>query len=222
MNSPPRCLPWRFRHAARLAHGAAGSAEHGQNRGPTRRHHWADVCLRVLQAVVPLDEATLQQGLGSWWKPSWLYQRGLPPQATYMFKHASSRMPRISHCCDQDPATVIQRIAQVLAAQFPDMVTRNRNCSPSTTPRRARAPAITSWQRAGERALQRSANSGGDQPSHQGTRGAQDPAGQAPSAFSTSWTCRSTLGQALTVTKGYAAPEVGSTPTPERARCVSR
>ena len=42
----------------------------------------------LLQAVAPLEEATLQQGLRQLVEAELLYQRGLPPQATYLFKHA--------------------------------------------------------------------------------------------------------------------------------------
>ena len=43
----------------------------------------------VLQAVSPVDEATLQQALAQLVDAELLYQRGLPPQATYL----SSSMP---------------------------------------------------------------------------------------------------------------------------------
>jgi predicted ATPase len=42
----------------------------------------------LLQAVAPWDEATLQRGLHQLVEAEFLYQRGLPPQATYVFKHA--------------------------------------------------------------------------------------------------------------------------------------
>src|SRR5262249_19314182 len=38
----------------------------------------------LLQAVSPLDEATLQQGLRQLVEAELVYQRGAPPQATYM------------------------------------------------------------------------------------------------------------------------------------------
>src|SRR5207247_642795 len=41
----------------------------------------------LLQAVSPWDEATLQQGLHQLVEAEFLYQRGLPPQAMYVFKH---------------------------------------------------------------------------------------------------------------------------------------
>ena len=42
----------------------------------------------LLQAVSSLDEALLQQGLRQLVEAELIYQRGLPPQATYLFKHA--------------------------------------------------------------------------------------------------------------------------------------
>jgi len=42
----------------------------------------------LLHALSPLDEATLQQGLHQLVEAELIYQRGLPPQATYVFKHA--------------------------------------------------------------------------------------------------------------------------------------
>src|SRR5262249_45962225 len=42
----------------------------------------------VLHAVSPWDEATLRRGLHQLVEAEFLYQHGLPPQATYLFKHA--------------------------------------------------------------------------------------------------------------------------------------
>ena len=42
----------------------------------------------LLQAVAPWDEVTLHRGLHQLVAAEFLYQRGLPPQATYLFKHA--------------------------------------------------------------------------------------------------------------------------------------
>jgi len=42
----------------------------------------------LLQAVSPWDEDTLHRGLHQLVEAEFLYQRGLPPQATYLFKHA--------------------------------------------------------------------------------------------------------------------------------------
>jgi predicted ATPase len=42
----------------------------------------------VLQAVYPVDETSLRQALAKLVEAEVLYQRGLPPQALYLFKHA--------------------------------------------------------------------------------------------------------------------------------------
>src|SRR5439155_18899868 len=42
----------------------------------------------LLSTVSPLDAATLQRELGRLVEAELVYQRGLPPQATYTFKHA--------------------------------------------------------------------------------------------------------------------------------------
>jgi predicted ATPase len=42
----------------------------------------------LLQAVAPWDEEFLQRRLHQLVEAEFLYQRGLPPQATYVFKHA--------------------------------------------------------------------------------------------------------------------------------------
>ena len=45
----------------------------------------------LLQTVSQLDAATLQRELGRLVEAEIVYQRGLPPQATYTFKHALIR-----------------------------------------------------------------------------------------------------------------------------------
>jgi predicted ATPase len=42
----------------------------------------------LLQAISQLDAMTLQRELGRLVEAELVYQRGLPPQATYTFKHA--------------------------------------------------------------------------------------------------------------------------------------
>jgi predicted ATPase len=42
----------------------------------------------LLQAIWPLDEETLQRGLRRLVDAELIYQRGMPPQTRYLFKHA--------------------------------------------------------------------------------------------------------------------------------------
>ena len=56
----------------------------------------------LLQAVSPWDEAILQRGLQQLVEAECLYQQGLPPQATYLFKHAliqDAAYQSLKKCC---------------------------------------------------------------------------------------------------------------------------
>jgi len=81
---------------------------------------WGGVCIRAAAAVAPLDEQR-SAGAGPARGAELLYQRGMPPQATYVFKHASSRTRPISHP-QEYRQQYHQRIAQVLEQQFPETV----------------------------------------------------------------------------------------------------
>ena len=60
----------------------------------------------LLQAVSPLDEATLQQGLRQLVEAELVYQRGAPPQATYTFKHALIQDAAYQSLLQEHPAAV--------------------------------------------------------------------------------------------------------------------
>ena len=73
----------------------------------------------LLRAVAPLDEVTLQQALAQLVEAELLYQRGLPPQATYVFKHALIQDAAYQSLLKSTRQQHHQRIAQVLEARFP-------------------------------------------------------------------------------------------------------
>src|SRR4029434_1496662 len=76
----------------------------------------------LLQAVSPLDAATLQREVRRLVEAGILYQRGLPPQATYIFKHALIRDAAYESLLRSTRQQYHQRIAHVLEAQFPETV----------------------------------------------------------------------------------------------------
>ena len=76
----------------------------------------------LLRAVAPVDEATLQHGLAQLVAAELLYQRGRPPQATYLFKHALVQDVAYQSLLRSTRQRYHQHIAQVLEAQFPDTV----------------------------------------------------------------------------------------------------
>jgi predicted ATPase len=75
----------------------------------------------LLEAVAPLDAATLQQGLRQLVETELVYQRGVPPQATYTFKHALIQDAAYHSLLHSTRRQYHQCIAQVLEAQFPDL-----------------------------------------------------------------------------------------------------
>ena len=147
----------------------------------------------LLQAVAPWDEATLRRGLQQLVEAEFLYQQGLPPQATYLFKHALIQEAAYQSLLRSTRQQYHQRIAQVLEAALSRHRARpSLSCWRITTPRRAcRAQAIPYWQQAGQRALERSAYMEAISPPHTGTRSARHSAQILPSVPSRSSTCRS-------------------------------
>ena len=74
----------------------------------------------LLQAVSPWDEGTLGRGLQQLVEAEFLYQQGLPPEATYRFKHALIQDTAAQSLLRSTRQQYHQRIAQVLEARFPE------------------------------------------------------------------------------------------------------
>jgi predicted ATPase len=75
----------------------------------------------LLQAVALVDETTLQQGMAQLVAAELVYQRGLPPYSLYVFKHALIQDAAYQSLLKSTRQQYHQRIAQVLAAQFPEI-----------------------------------------------------------------------------------------------------
>src|SRR5262249_26382653 len=113
----------------------------------------------LLQAVSPWDEGTLQHGLQQLVEAGFLYQQGLPPQAAYRFNHALIQETAYQSLLRSTRQQHHQRIAQVLEERFPDICeTQSELLAQHYTEAGLIAQAIPHWQRAGQRAIQRSAN----------------------------------------------------------------
>src|SRR5206468_7068130 len=68
----------------------------------------------LIQAVSPLDEATLQRELAQLVEAEFLYQRGVPPQVRYLFKHALIQDAAYQSLLKSKRQQLHQHIAQVL------------------------------------------------------------------------------------------------------------
>jgi predicted ATPase len=134
----------------------------------------------LLRAVAPLDEATLQQALARLVEAELLYQRGVPPQATYLFKHALIQEVAYQSLLKSTRQHYHQHIAQVLETQFPDTAeTQPELLAYHYTAAGLSGQAIPYWQRVGARAIERSANMEAISPSHHGAGVAPDAAGHS-------------------------------------------
>jgi class 3 adenylate cyclase/predicted ATPase len=173
----------------------------------------------LLQAVSPWDEETLQRGLQQLVAAEFLYQRGLPPQATYLFKHALIQEAAYQSLLRSTRQRYHQRIAQVLEARFPEVCeTQPELLAHHYTEAGLNAQALGYWQRAGERAVQRSAYV--EATAHL-TRGLEvlTALPNTPERTQRALDLQLTLGPALMALKGFGAPEVEQTYTQAYELC---
>src|ERR1051325_5384605 len=109
----------------------------------------------LLHAISPLDEELLQQGLRQLVETELIYQRGLPPQARYLFKHALIQDTAYQSLLKRKRQQLHQQIARVLEEQFPS----TKETQPELLAHHCMEASLTEqairyWQRAGERANQ--------------------------------------------------------------------
>jgi class 3 adenylate cyclase/predicted ATPase len=162
----------------------------------------------LLRAVSPVEEACLQQALTRLVEAEVLYQRGLPPQTRYIFKHALIQDAAYQSLLKSRRQQLHEQVAHVLAEKFPQTIeTQPEIVAHHYTEAGLIAQAIPYWQRAGQRAMERSANV--EAISHL-TKGLEvvkvlpdTERVQQELVFQTA------LGPALMATRGFAALEVG-------------
>ena len=173
----------------------------------------------LLQAVSPLDEATLQQGLRQLVEAELVYQRGAPPQSTYTFKHALIQDAAYQSLLRSTRQQYHQQIAQVIEARFPAIVeTQPELVAQHYTAAGCIEPAVVYWQRAGQQASDRSAYL--EAISHCTTGIALlTTLPETPARIQHAVTLHIALGAALQMTKGIAAPEVERAYTQAYALC---
>jgi predicted ATPase len=153
---PPLAIPTTLHDAlmARLDRLAAVKAL--AQLGATLGHEFSYALLR---AVAPWEEGSLHQGLHQLVAAEFLYQREVPPQATYMFKHALIQDVAYQSLRKSTRQQYHQRIAQALEGQFPEIVeTQPELVAQHYTTAGCHEQAMHYRLRAGQRASDRSAN----------------------------------------------------------------
>jgi class 3 adenylate cyclase/tetratricopeptide (TPR) repeat protein len=173
----------------------------------------------LLQAVSPLEEGELREGLARLVEAELLYQRGVVPQASYVFKHALVQETAYQSLLRARRQQFHRRIAEVLEARFaalaevqPELVAHH------WTEAGLAEQALEWWQRAGQRSLVRSANV--EAARHLG-RSLDQIAELPPGAERgrKELQARMPLAMALIASRGYGVEEVGSNFARARELC---
>jgi TOMM system kinase/cyclase fusion protein len=173
----------------------------------------------LLHAVSPLDETTLQKELARLVEAELLYQRGIPPQAKYLFKHALIQDTAYQSLLKSKRQHYHQKIAQILEAKFPDTADNQPELlAHHYTEARLAEQAIPYLKSAGHKARERSANMEAISHLSKGLEllgGMPDTTERAQLELD----FQITLGPALIATKGWAASEVEQTYARARELC---
>jgi predicted ATPase len=162
----------------------------------------------LLSTVSQLDEATLQRELGRLVEAEIVFQRGVPPQATYVFKHALIQDAAYQSLLKSTRQHYHQCIAQVWEAQFPATVDQQPELlAHHYTEAGLPEKAVHYWYHAGQRASEHSAHV--EAMSHL-TKGLEllETLPETHERSQQELWLHITLGAVLLATKGYGAPEV--------------
>ncbi len=162
----------------------------------------------LLRAVSSLDERALQGALRRLVEAELLYQRGVPPEATYLFKHALIQETAYQSLLKSRRQQFHQQIAQVLVDRFQELTaTQPEVVAHHYTEAGLFEQAIHCWQRAGEHAFKRGAFVEALAHLTRGLAMLKDiPDG--PERLGREFDLQTARGVVLMTTKGYAAPEV--------------
>jgi predicted ATPase len=171
----------------------------------------------MLNAVSAIEETALRDGLGHLVEAELLYQRGRPPRAKYMFKHALIQDAAYQSLLKRTRQQYHAQVAAVLSNEFaesvdthPEVLAHHYSEAGNT------GMAIDNWIKAGQLALQRSANH--EAIGHLNKGLALLPEGDEKA--SEELAMQRLLGTALMATKGYGATETAEAYDRARQLCA--
>jgi predicted ATPase/class 3 adenylate cyclase len=173
----------------------------------------------LIHAVAPGDEGSLQQALAKLVDAEVLYQRGVPPQSRYIFKHALIQDAAYQSLLKSRRQQYHQQVAHVLEERF----TETRETQPELlahhyTEANLIEQAIAYWQQAGQKAAVRSAYA--EAISHLSSALVLlKTLPDTPERMQHELTLQLALGPPLIATKSWAAPEVEHAYTRARELC---
>jgi predicted ATPase len=173
----------------------------------------------LLQAVSQLDDSTLQRELRRLVEAELLFQRGVPPQSTYVFKHALIQEAAYQSLLRSTRQEYHRRIAEVLAERFPETVENQPELlAHHCTEAGLTEQSVTYWYKAGQRAMERSAHVEAIAHLRQGLA-LLETLPETPERVQREVDMLIALGASLRTTRSYAAPEIKETYTRARQLC---
>ena len=132
----------------------------------------------LLRAVSPWDEERLQHALAQLVEAELLHQRGVPPRREYAFKHALIQETAYQSLLKSKRQQYHQQTVRILEQHFPEIAeTQPELLAHHYTEAGLPAQALPYWQRAGQHAVERSANVEAISHFTKGLELLQDPAG---------------------------------------------
>jgi class 3 adenylate cyclase/predicted ATPase len=163
----------------------------------------------LIEAVSPLDAASLREALAKIVDAELLHQRGQPPQARYVFKHALIQDAAYQSLLKSTRQRYHAQIARAIEEHLPETIeTQPELLAHHYTEAGRPEEALPYWQDAGKRAVQRSANV---EAINHLTRGLEllKTLPDSPEHARQELAFQIALGVPLRAIKGFAAPEVG-------------
>ena len=175
----------------------------------------------LLRALAGIEDAPLQAALERLAEADILLVEGLPPESDYRFKHSLIQDAAYENLLKNRRQVLHRRVAELFVSNFTDMVETSpelvaHHYSEAGLP----AKAVTYWHRAGERAVQRSANL--EAIGHLMTGLAQlARLPETQERAKQELALQRLLGQASFATKGYASPEATRAFSRARELCAA-
>jgi predicted ATPase/class 3 adenylate cyclase len=162
----------------------------------------------MLLAIQPHDKKMLQRGLKQLVESELLYQRGIFPKATFIFKHALIQETAYQSMLKNTRRRYHRKIAEVLAEQFFELATAQPEIIAHHYSEAGLGnEAISYWQQAGQHAVERFANKEAIAHFSKALELLKDQP-EKPEHIQQELMLQLAMGPPLSSLKGFAAPEV--------------
>jgi predicted ATPase len=165
----------------------------------------------LLQAVSPIPEDELQAALAKLINADLIYSQGIPPEASYTFKHALLQEAAYEALLKSHRRELHRQIAHTITNRFPSLAeSQPEILARHWTDGHEPSLATGAWQRAAEQALRRSANLEAISYLRSALRLLNDLP-DSPERAQQELTLQVVMAAPLMASRGYGAPEVEKT-----------